>query len=99
MGIRRKQPFRRPVRPAARVIAPIAGVVIEREPAKRLGQVVNRGDKLVALAQTSGLHVKAAVPAGFNARRVRVAWRPPRWKPEEQGWGHRAMSRPLEKIA
>lgn len=47
---------------AARVIAPMDGVVVEGEPAKRLGQAVNRGDKLVTLAQTSGLHVQAAVP-------------------------------------
>lgn len=47
---------------AARVVAPMDGVVVEGEPAKRLGQAVSRGDMLVTLAQVAGLNVQAAVP-------------------------------------
>lgn len=47
---------------AARVVAPIDGVVVEGEPAKRLGQAISRGDMLVTLAQIEGLNVQVAVP-------------------------------------
>jgi hypothetical protein len=41
--------------------APIAGVVIEGEPAKQIGQAVRRGDVVVTLAALSSLYVEAAV--------------------------------------
>lgn len=47
---------------SASVAAPMAGVVVQGEPAKRLGQAVSRGDMLVTVAKTDGLDVEAAVP-------------------------------------
>lgn len=46
---------------AANVVAPMAGVVVDGEPAKRLGQAVSRGDMLVTIADIAGLYVEAVV--------------------------------------
>lgn len=46
---------------AAQVISPLQGVVVDGEPAKKLGQAISRGDMLVTIAQTKGLYVEAAV--------------------------------------
>jgi multidrug efflux pump subunit AcrA (membrane-fusion protein) len=46
---------------AAQVTSPIQGVIVDGEPAKKLGQAISRGDMLVTIAQTKGLYVEAAV--------------------------------------
>ncbi len=46
---------------AAQVISPIQGVIVDGEPAKKLGQAISRGDMLVTIAQINGLYVEAAV--------------------------------------
>ncbi|WP_425073771.1 efflux RND transporter periplasmic adaptor subunit [Sagittula sp. S175] len=46
---------------SAQAVAPLSGVVIEGEPAKRIGQAVNRGDAVVTVAALSGMYVEAAV--------------------------------------
>lgn len=46
---------------AAQVTSPIQGVIVDGEPAKKLGQAISRGDMLVTIAQTQGLYVEAAV--------------------------------------
>lgn len=45
----------------AHAVAPLTGVVIEGEPAKRIGQAVNRGEAVVTVAAVTGLYVEAAV--------------------------------------
>ncbi|SFR15854.1 efflux RND transporter periplasmic adaptor subunit [Poseidonocella sedimentorum] len=46
---------------AATARAPIAGIVVEGEPAKMIGEPVRRGDPVVTLAALSSLYVEAAV--------------------------------------
>nr|WP_245216574.1 efflux RND transporter periplasmic adaptor subunit [Sagittula salina] len=46
---------------SAEAVAPLDGVVIEGEPAKRIGQAVNRGDSVVTVAALTGLYTEAAV--------------------------------------
>lgn len=46
---------------SAEGVAPLSGVVIEGEPAKRIGQAVNRGDSIVTVAALTGMYVEAAV--------------------------------------
>ena len=46
---------------AAQVTSPIQGVIVDGEPAKKLGQAISRGEMLVTIAQTNGLYVEAAV--------------------------------------
>lgn len=45
----------------AQAVAPLNGVVIEGEPAKRIGQAVNRGEAVVTVAAVTGMYVEAAV--------------------------------------
>lgn len=46
---------------AAAARAPIAGIVVEGEPAMMIGEPVRRGEAVVTLAALSALHVEAAV--------------------------------------
>jgi hypothetical protein len=46
---------------AATAIAPIDGVVVDGEPAKKIGEAVRRGEPVVTIAALSSLYVEAAV--------------------------------------
>lgn len=46
---------------AATAIAPINGVVVDGEPAKKIGEAVRRGEPVVTIAALSSLYVEAAV--------------------------------------
>ena len=46
---------------SAEVRAPIAGIVVEGEPAKMIGEAVRRGDGIVTVAALDGLHIEAMV--------------------------------------
>lgn len=46
---------------SATAVAPIAGVVVDGEPAKKIGEAVRRGDAIVTVAALSSLYVEAVV--------------------------------------
>lgn len=46
---------------AAAALAPIDGVVVDGEPAKKIGEAVRRGEAVVTIAAMSSLYVEAAV--------------------------------------
>jgi biotin carboxyl carrier protein len=46
---------------AATAVAPINGVIVDGEPAKKIGEAVRRGEPVVTIAALSSLYVEAAV--------------------------------------
>ena len=46
---------------SAQAIAPISGVVVDGDPAKKIGEAVQRGEAIVTIAALSSLYIEAAV--------------------------------------